>query len=569
MTKASPTSYPALRAAAVMLLSTIAFSYLITTSLFCLDISVTPWQFPLSILLAFAASVLCGGTSPADRRTSLTGALAASLLIAILIPICGILPDYSHDGNFYHQEIIVYLLDGWNPVTNPIPVEGCSLWSIHYSKGLEIIEACVAATTGYIETGKVVNLIIITGVALASFIFIHNYFPTFSRTRLTLSALVVTLNPVGLSQLTTFYIDYAAYYLMLLAIMMTIELSRRITVARALPLIALIIVSAGVKLTAFFYTGLAIIMVGAWLIYRRYPWPKLFAIAALSIAGALAGLLLFGYHPYMTNLLSQGNPFYPLVGEGAVDIMTSNTPQEFNCDRFTAFLRSLSSIVIPTVDSRAGGFGPFMIPLLLMSAAALTFTRSRYRAPLRYAAILSLLSCFIFGQSWWARYNPQLWLIPSVGFLAAEDIITKSWRKLLVCGIASCALLTGGICAARGIFANIRIKILRDAIYREFGKTSRPVTIYALTPPAERHFAEKGLEVLELIPENANPQANQPNTPYRAIGFYGNQHNTPFPRVILESDMQLSDFNLDSGLPRAIGLDTYLFTPDQIFPPIP
>ena len=44
----------------------------------------------------------------------------------------------------------------------------------------------------------------------------------------------------------------------------------------------------------------------------------------------LIAVLLVGSNTYVKNLIDYKNPFYPLMGENKVDIMTSMQPPSFN-----------------------------------------------------------------------------------------------------------------------------------------------------------------------------------------------------------------------------------------------
>lgn len=49
-------------------------------------------------------------------------------------------------------------------------------------------------------------------------------------------------------------------------------------------------------------------------------------VGSVLLATGAAGILLVGAHPYVTNTVGHGNPFYPLMGDSPLDIVPSNVP---------------------------------------------------------------------------------------------------------------------------------------------------------------------------------------------------------------------------------------------------
>lgn len=174
-----------------------------------------------------------------------------------------------------------------------------------------------------------------------------------------------------------------------------------------------IILATGTKANALVYVVFVIIctLVGR-LIYGKKQRIMEYALFCL-IVGLIA---VFGicYHPYVTNWLNNGHPLFPLLG-GTADIMTYNTPEELlHHNRFVNFVISVFSISLPSVDQRLGGFTPLfvvLLPLALVSIGYCYVKAKYFMSWFGYIAICIIASCFLFEQSWWARYIPQLWLL--------------------------------------------------------------------------------------------------------------------------------------------------------------
>jgi hypothetical protein len=163
-----------------------------------------------------------------------------------------------------------------------------------------------------------------------------------------------------------------------------------------------------------------------------------------------------GYNPYVTNTIYRHNPFYPQSGskafpslddQGKQGIEHGETPKNFlPHNRFSRlFLATFgrpgnmpyhrernSQLMWPFAarwadlfyyryhETRVAGFGPWFSGALLFSLVlAAWILLKRTSAPLPRAVMIlvaltivaSLVSSRYF---WWARYGPQLWLLPIV-----------------------------------------------------------------------------------------------------------------------------------------------------------
>lgn len=459
--------------------------------LFVCGRSLQPWLFPAAVV----AAALCVGMLFPYRKIWY-GVAYAVVLMAVAVAFCSLFDDYSRDGNTYHQEIIIYLLDGWNPFRVLEPAPQCSLWSMHYAKAPEIMGACVASTTGLIESGKAVNIFIVAAAFLLTLDFLGSVSPDIARWRCVTVAAIASANVIGMAQVMTFYTDFYSYYFILLTIVLSADYvrnrSRFVLFAAGMVCIMAVIT----KFTAFFYEGLAVaaILLWLWVTGRRLQAGGL-SLMSTYLAAALVGMFVVGWHPYVTNIFSGGNPFYPLIGADDVDIMTGNTPECFSSmGRVSSFLSSLFSVGFPKYDQRSGGFGPLMIPMLVVSFAVVFRGRDR-RDPLVYICVITLLSCFCFSQAWWARYISQLWLIVVCGAYAA--LIEGRDRSLwLGMSVAVMALGSGATAFAAGVAQGARYRMARERIYR-LSEGKRPV-VDCCWASVKRHFYERNIEVVSL-----------------------------------------------------------------------
>ncbi len=426
---------------ATMLLMSVWMTFAVAVVGLIVGISLNPIVFPLAIAMAGTLTV-CFSPRGATRRW-----LPLSLGLIVAAVVAGtLIPDYSSDGVFYHQQTIVALMEGWNPYRDFNPDNGYLIWVNCYSKGLEIAAAGVASATGMLESGKGVNILLAVGTGFAVWGFLASRLPQWSRRRLLMVVLAVVCNPVVIAQLFTYYIDFAKYIFLLLTLILLMQRQESPSRFYDAMLGAVIVAAIATKFNIFFEEGVWILLAIVWI------WAKQGAKAALSLTmvggvAAIVGLLLT-YHPYLTNYLDYGHPLYPLLGENAEDIMTGNTPDIFlHGNRFINFFRSLFSLSLPTVDCRIGGFGFLMAPILISASYLLVRSWRSMPGSMRYALICCLVSCFFFEQSWWARYNCQLWFIPAVAIVVGYNrrdtrIVTRIAVGLML-ATALTALLWG------------------------------------------------------------------------------------------------------------------------------
>ncbi len=454
------------------------------------------WQFPLG----FVSGLLCAASMNGMRNFfSYLRPIAAYVILisVILIIICSILQDYTYDGNLYHQNTIAYLLKGWNPYLNTLGVDKLFYCARHYAKVLEIIAAAISATTGLIEAGKAVNGMIIFAAAFLCFDALGFILKNSSWKQKLLAMLMLVCNPVGMTQMLSFYNDFAKYYYILITLCLAARMLKGLNWPVALLFISVIIMAIGTKFNAFFEEGLLIIAVIIWLwaLKRRKDALQL---VRLSFASLIIGAFILGYHPYVTNVIYEGNPFYPLLGSNTVDIMAGNTPQVFaSGNRFSNFLLSVFSFHIPTCDLRIGGFGFFFPIILLLSILALLVYRKYFPKISLVLIGLIAISCFIFEQSWWARYVAQLWLIPciiAIVLLHIENlpkygVITR--KSIIILAILSGIIGLGVTC-----YKDAQLSLYRISLFNSL--EAKTIKVANNNEQFERHAFEQGFSVIEV-----------------------------------------------------------------------
>jgi hypothetical protein len=225
-----------------------------------------------------------------------------------------------------------------------------------------------------------------------------------------------------------------------------------------------------VKLTAGIYAS--ILIVGyLFILWFTKKIPVLREVFLISTGAFLLGFILFGFSPYVTNTLSQGNPFYPALGTDRSDYTAPQFPSNFT-GRNSAFLLfysifaksdnvrgadKIAALKVPFTVSRdelkaftdtnakQGGFGPLfggaiVLAFLVLAAALINLCRLRGKptrgsdpaGPERieigrktnigiglFFSALVLFTCLINPASSLARFIPQMWLFPIFTFFLA------------------------------------------------------------------------------------------------------------------------------------------------------
>ncbi len=433
----------------------------VTTLLFILGVPVSGYH----LLPAAGATIWfilyaskARGLAAKEWIGKIVGTIVALVLVGLFLG--GSLYDLSYDGQTYQQEGVIALEQGWNPVYEQL--EGTKAkWLNHYAKGPWIYAAVLYKATGLIEYSKVFNLLLI----FASFAICLAALLTFQPKRRWLSVLLALLaacNPVSLCQAFSFYADgqLASLIVILLALGYLLYVKADTLLYGLFGAALMLLIN--IKFTA---SGYAVLMSGGlfgfFLLFRRSECKRLFAVLAVSL---LISFCLVGFNPYVMNTVSKGHPFYPLAGSHAVDIMTSNSPAHFpEMNRleklFYGVFSESANIAQPnspklkwpftfhmaemvpfsTTDTRIGGFGPLfggavVLTVVILALAALSSWTNAAKA-LGVIAVM-LVTVLINPEAWWARYTPQLWLVPLlavlIGFFAVRTRLAGFASMLLL-----------------------------------------------------------------------------------------------------------------------------------------
>jgi len=443
------------------LLATPVMTQIFTVTLFVLSTSISRFHFPIALLTTGFLVVYLGkyDLKSLGDKIKLLVMGCTSFIIAILF-VCQFI-DFSFDGQSYHMPAMIALASGWNPFLNPhlidwnpifVQESGTELYIDHYPIGSWILAAAVYKSTGLIESGKVFNIIYMLALYLIAIDFLNRICNYSNFTKYILAGLI-SLNPVIICQLGSFYVDGQLAALISMAIILSLEYLW-FKDKRTLVLLGLVVISlVNVKMTGLVYASIigATAFFGL-LILRRQPWQF---ISFFSVAWVIA-VLVVGFHPYVSNTIQHKTPFYPI----GVDINIKNPlegqePRVFlEKNRVEKLVYSLAgrkndALSMPELkspfnisksdiwsfertDISYGAFGPLFflvgIELLVVGTLVLLIER-KINFFLVFGAVLLLTTMAPISEMWKARYAPQLWLLP-IALIIALYNNNRLWVRI-------------------------------------------------------------------------------------------------------------------------------------------
>ena len=420
--------------------------FVISTLLLFLKFPVLGIIYPVSIILA--GILVYQLEIKNEKERSLNRFLFILLgggLTFISLWLSGLFYDVSFDGQWYHQDAIIFLSEGWNPfhddfIANASVSGNNANYVNHYPKATWIYQSVVYLFFGGIELGKSLHLQLIFSFGLLLFAYLSR------RTKLSLFhrcliTLLTIVSPITLGQIFSFYVDGILYCF--LGINLLFLLDRYVhRNGRLLWVFLSFIFLINIKFTGLVYAllfALGCIGYATW-----HERKALFNMAFHFVIMILIGVFLFGYPTYGRNIIEKNHVFYPIMGKNneGLKIAQAQYPKDFiNLNRFQKFLRAHAAIpnytaeTHPSVEKKQlfnptfirstipyfenhqpvtmSPFGPFELELwLLFGISLVLFFVNVRRYSIYLLLLLILFSMIIQPEFWNLRYAPQLlWLI--------------------------------------------------------------------------------------------------------------------------------------------------------------
>ncbi len=449
--------------------------------------------FPLAVILVFLLQYLYARTSGQPLK-SLYSALGWSIFILVLSLVFGwFYFDFSWDGQWYQQAAVYHLSGKWNPIYQPLNAPEPHSSILHFPKYFWLFGAALTKLSGSIEIGKAYNVLVFACACNVAYSFFSIY--VVSKIRVIALTAIVLLNPVVWSELTTYLNDGDLYLYLVNYLLGTLSWLK--TRDRGQLIIAGL---AAIGLINTKFTGLVFFLFVSLflLIYILVRYRKLTkSFLAAHVLVAALGIGVFGFNPYVTNLINRGNPLYPILGSkqfpsvfanGSDDNENYETPVNMRgkslplrllyanfgkpgnapyADETDAVL-SWSSFsdfsswkAYNFHETRVSGFGPYFSVLLVFMVILLpvsSLRRKEFRLPVLLFFICMACCLSLSKHFWWPRFFPMLWLCPVVPLfliwsteldktLEAQSLSAGKVMSYFSLAFAAIAIINGAIVA--------------------------------------------------------------------------------------------------------------------------
>jgi hypothetical protein len=449
-------------------------------------------QTAASIILALAivALILLLRVSAKHHFISCTLFIAALFIAAAFLSSQII--DTTIDGQGYHYTAMDSLSKGWNPVKQDFAVFGDrlddSIWPQHYPKASWLFPAVQMAIGINGEWAKEQNITaMIAAFCLVMSLLMRLQLPACFAA---LGAVVIAGNPVVLVQLFTRMNDGLLYSSMVsfvaLSLFMICHRERYAITGVAGALIFALNIKFSALPYLFCFCGFL------WLIsLKASRLSGSLRTAAILACITIIGVAVIGYSPYVKNVTDKGHLFYPIIGNPNVNILegqrgpimdTMSAPKRFLYSLLgetASGYESSLNMKFPFVthaselraaggaDTRITGFGPLFSGALFLgiaTACPLFFGRKKQNtvAAIGLLILVIIVSVAICPENWWARYVPQLWLLPILIAIAAF-IASGKHSKWLGIAITAVLILDMGIAFSSSVWLAYK----RDALIRQ------------------------------------------------------------------------------------------------------
>lgn len=466
-----------IKKSAVYLLVIITNVLLITTILYFVKVTASPFHLPIIYLISTAVFWILYKKD--NWRENVIPIVIGTVILVGSIYISSNIYDTTADGNTYHKLAIGALKNGWNPsyessrdfTTEKGNVFDVSddninaLWVDHYGKATEIFASVIYAFTSNIESGKAYTILFM----YICFVIIGNYLYTNRKFHFLAAlgiALVVAFNPITIVQIGNYYVDATlmmSLFLILYSCFVICEENDHNLRKEALLILACSIIwCINSKFTGLAFAGIFCCVFYFYWLYKSYKAGRDIFIKDLKtytifyVITVIVAIGIVGFSSYTKNMIDHGHPLYPLSGKGHVDNMVVQEQPKSFADKnhieiflislfskgqnvspsyssenvqpqlkipFTFTKDELSNYSIP--DIRMAGFGPLFSGVFIIACivAVIIIVRliqnKKYNLLIPYLIVLGITAVLIIALDggYWARYIPYVYAIPVISLI--------------------------------------------------------------------------------------------------------------------------------------------------------
>ena len=437
------------------LLGFIFLTQLIVVLLFAVNLKVTFFVAPVALIISLTGGYWLVKKEGLPKKFLFVSLAISLIIIFISLFVANAFYDLSWDGLWYHQTAVYQMSHGWNPLHDPLHDFTPHLreWLRYYAKGPWYIDLALFKTTHNIEMSKAAALIIFALTFLAGFALLIDLGLN-KRNSAIISALV-TLNPAISCELVSYLVDGLMISFLFIFIAAMIRWYRKPTLPITLIAIMSAVLCINSKFTGLVYICFFIAAGGIYILIKERK--RFYKYLIIQFAALIMGIVIFGWNPYITNTINRGSPFYPILGSSAYPSLSAlgqdpielyETPHNMmGKNRFirlayAVFGRPGAQPYLPGRDAmlmlpfdigwkdfsiyyfhdvRISGFGPLFSGVLILSIILLVlvlYKKGTQKLFFIFFCAAIILSLLVSPHTWWARYGPQLWLLPIVAISA-------------------------------------------------------------------------------------------------------------------------------------------------------
>ena len=421
-------------------------------------------------------------------RSKWLNLLASIFLLFVCSMLSSIIIDLGADSQTAHINSYMSILNGWDISSLErvkYQIYGINFETDNYQNYLAgrvpyILFAISYSLTGFLDSGKGINL----AFHISSAIIFFNLLPLKkSKTRLLITSLIF-MNPASVAQLNTHYIDHFIFIGFLLCTLTAIKITFYANNLRSdheqkyicAILFASSVLLSGSKLPGVvFNIALVFGICSFFLLQRKHEYRRILLVIGFSGLGSIIG----GMFPYLTGLdFSNSQGVVSIIDNirstslawesQSAWLNDTNTLQRLVHSIFSEYngnpskvpsyklpgwikINELSEIAKVHPDARIGGFGPLFSFSLCLSIIIMAY--GLYINRMQYTKcvclfILIFLTCTLHPYSFWARWAPQIWILPVIVLLwhqNSDDRIIKKLEVFLAFSIVTNIVLFSSI----------------------------------------------------------------------------------------------------------------------------
>jgi hypothetical protein len=500
----------------------------LTAFLFAFGIPIGPFHLWTGLALSLAAARLAAE----DWRGWLVATASFAAIAVAAAAALGWLYDFSGDGQWYQQTGVLALSAGWDPFKAwrlldwntgfETQLGSAAIYVQHYAKGEWIVASAFYLATGSLEGAKLFNFLYPLATYLIAARFLH---------RVGLSsiwahgiALAAAANPAVVYQMHSFFVDGQLAALCTLLVVLSLDYFHEPRRRTLVLLVMCVVLLANVKFTGLVHAvslGVGLSMLG-WLFGRAGATARYAAAGVVSVMFAVS---MIGYQPYVTNMVTHGNPFFPVLDrDKAADAAMAGqferwAPADFtSMNRVEKLTRSLFSesasgeempewkvpftiakrelYIFFNTEPRYGGFGPWFGGVLALTLlgypAAFPAMRRRVWIAGAALALLMVASALLNREGWWARLSPQMWLVP-LALIGAVALDAARWTRVGAAILLAALLANSALIAALSWGRAAEKTLTFRSQLAELRTLSRSAPIEVTSHPSFRMVTEQRL----------------------------------------------------------------------------